>query len=143
MGRGLRIRRGAIVAAERAAVDVRHRVRHRRDARDATGRGRGEHLYASEHVLARQLVRRAHAVLRHPGRRDRRGTNARAVAVRCELTIDLGAIRTNVTRLAALAGPAAYAAVIKANAYGHGLVPVARALENSGAAFCGNRADEA
>ena len=60
-----------------------------------------------------------------------------------ELTVDLGALRRNVGRLAALAAPAGYAAVIKGNAYGHGLVPVARALESSVAAFCVYRTDEA
>ena len=63
--------------------------------------------------------------------------------MRCELTIDLGAVRANVARLAALAAPARYAAVVKANAYGHGLAPVAKALANSVAAFCVYRADEA
>lgn len=60
-----------------------------------------------------------------------------------ELTIDLGAIRRNVARLAAFSAPAAYAAVVKANAYGHGLVPVARALAGEVAALCVYRADEA
>lgn len=59
------------------------------------------------------------------------------------LTIDLGGLRRNVARLAALAAPATYAAVIKGNGYGHGLVPVARALESSVAAFCVYRTDEA
>jgi len=63
--------------------------------------------------------------------------------MRCELTIDLGAVRANVARLSALAAPARYAAVVKANAYGHGLAPVAKALANSVAAFCVYRADEA
>jgi alanine racemase len=63
--------------------------------------------------------------------------------IRCELTIDLGALRANVARLAALVTPARYAAVVKANAYGHGLAPVAKALADSVAAFCVYRADEA
>jgi alanine racemase len=53
-----------------------------------------------------------------------------------QLEIDLGAIRRNVAALARLVAPARYAAVIKSNAYGHGLVPVARALANDVAAFC-------
>jgi len=60
-----------------------------------------------------------------------------------ELTIDLGAIRRNVARLGGLASPSQYAAVVKAEAYGHGLVPVARALEHDVAAFCVYRVDEA
>ncbi len=46
-----------------------------------------------------------------------------------ELRIDLGAIVRNVRALEALAAPARVVPVIKANAYGHGLVDVARALE--------------
>lgn len=59
------------------------------------------------------------------------------------LEIDLGALRRNVLRLGALAAPARYAAVVKADAYGHGLVAVARALAPDVAAFCVYRADEA
>jgi alanine racemase len=74
---------------------------------------------------------------------DRRRALARLIVMRCELTIDLGALRANVARLTALAAPARYAAVVKANAYGHGLAPVATALADSVAAFCVYRADEA
>jgi alanine racemase len=42
--------------------------------------------------------------------------------------VDLAAIRRNLDRLTALAAPAAVMAVIKADAYGHGAVPVARAI---------------
>jgi len=58
------------------------------------------------------------------------------------LDIDLGAIRRNVRALAKLAAPARYAAVVKADAYGHGLVSVARALSDV-VAFCVYRASEA
>jgi alanine racemase len=60
-----------------------------------------------------------------------------------ELTIDCAALRRNVSRLRALAAPARYAAVIKGNAYGHGLIATARALEPVIDAFCVYRADEA
>jgi len=60
-----------------------------------------------------------------------------------EIDVDLGAIRTNVERLRALVRPARYAAVVKANAYGHGLTPVARALEDLANAFCVYGAGEA
>ena len=46
-----------------------------------------------------------------------------------ELVVDLGAIRSNVERFRALVAPARFAAVVKADAYGHGLGPVARAVE--------------
>lgn len=47
--------------------------------------------------------------------------------------VDLGAIRANVTELRRLAAPAAVLAVVKADAYGHGAVPVARAALEAGA----------
>ncbi|MDQ0768377.1 alanine racemase [Pseudarthrobacter defluvii] len=51
--------------------------------------------------------------------------------------IDLEAIRHNVRRLAAAASPAKVMAVVKADAYGHGAVPVARAALQAGAAWLG------
>ncbi len=49
--------------------------------------------------------------------------------------IDLDAIRDNVTRLGELAGGADVMAVIKGDAYGHGLVPVAHAALAGGATY--------
>ena len=60
-----------------------------------------------------------------------------------ELVVDLDAIRHNVAQLGTLAKPARYAAVVKANAYGHGLAIVASALDGVVDAFCVYRADEA
>jgi alanine racemase len=51
--------------------------------------------------------------------------------------VDLDAIRANVAGLCAVAAPAALLAVVKANAYGHGAVPVARAAIDAGAAWLG------
>ncbi|MCX6500105.1 MAG: alanine racemase [Arthrobacter sp.] len=51
--------------------------------------------------------------------------------------IDLEAIRHNVRRLAAVASPAKIMAVVKADAYGHGAVPVARAALSAGASWLG------
>ncbi len=48
-----------------------------------------------------------------------------------ELTVDLSAIRRNAAALAALIGSARLVPVIKANAYGHGLLPVGQALAPS------------
>jgi alanine racemase len=47
--------------------------------------------------------------------------------------VDLGAIRANVAELRRRAAPAAVLAVVKADAYGHGAVPVARAALEAGA----------
>ncbi|WP_180967366.1 alanine racemase [Zhihengliuella halotolerans] len=51
--------------------------------------------------------------------------------------IDLSAIRHNVRRVAELAAPAKVMAVVKADAYGHGMLPVARVALEAGAAWLG------
>lgn len=48
------------------------------------------------------------------------------------LTVDLDALRRNAGRLRRQAGEVALLAVVKADAYGHGAVPVARALARDG-----------
>lgn len=59
------------------------------------------------------------------------------------LEIDLGAVQNNVRQLKALTGTTV-CAVVKANAYGHGMVEVARAAVKAGAGWCGvARMDEA
>jgi alanine racemase len=50
-------------------------------------------------------------------------------------TVDLDAITANVERLAALVAPAEVCAVVKADGYGHGAVPVARAAARAGATW--------
>jgi alanine racemase len=50
-------------------------------------------------------------------------------------TIHLGALRHNLARIRELAAPAKVMAVVKADAYGHGLERVARALDNDADAF--------
>src|SRR5258708_39502914 len=57
-------------------------------------------------------------------------------------TIDTGALRHNLNVVRQWAPKSRVMAVIKANAYGHGLVAVARALESTGA-FAMARIDEA
>ena len=49
--------------------------------------------------------------------------------------VDLGAIRDNAATLAGIASPARLCAVVKAGAYGHGPVPVARAALDGGASW--------
>ncbi|HMG25815.1 MAG TPA: alanine racemase, partial [Acidimicrobiia bacterium] len=51
--------------------------------------------------------------------------------------IDTDAIRANVRTLAAVAAPAALMTVVKADGYGHGAVPVARAALDAGAQWLG------
>jgi alanine racemase len=58
--------------------------------------------------------------------------------------VDLAAIRANVAVLAERAGPAAVMAVVKADGYGHGMVPSAQAALDGGASWLGvATADEA
>lgn len=52
-------------------------------------------------------------------------------------TIDLAAYRRNLARLAKRVAPAALMAVVKADAYGHGAVPVARAAVAAGVTWLG------
>ena len=60
------------------------------------------------------------------------------------VTVDLGAIKRNVRQLRRLARPARVAAVVKADGYGHGAGPVARAAIGAGAAaVCVFDVDEA
>ncbi len=49
--------------------------------------------------------------------------------------VDLGAVAHNVAVLASVVAPAQLCAVVKANGYGHGAVPVARAAVAAGAAW--------
>ena len=56
---------------------------------------------------------------------------------RAEVEIDLGAIRHNLALLAERASGAAVMAVVKADAYGHGALPVARAAVEAGATWLG------
>ena len=56
---------------------------------------------------------------------------------RAEIVVDLAAIRHNTAVLRALVSPAALMAVVKADAYGHGLVPSGRAARAGGADWLG------
>jgi alanine racemase len=62
-------------------------------------------------------------------------TEPRDRAVWCE--VDLDAIRHNVRVLREIAAPAEMLAVVKANGYGHGAVPVAKAALDAGASWLG------
>lgn len=59
------------------------------------------------------------------------------------LTISLDALAHNAALLRELAGPARSAFVVKGNAYGHGLVPVARTIEPVAVRLCVYSLDEA
>jgi alanine racemase len=64
-----------------------------------------------------------------PAKRPRKGVPLSARAV---LTVDLSALRSNWARLNEASGRAECAGVIKADAYGLGIGPIARALTNEG-----------
>lgn len=55
---------------------------------------------------------------------------------RCEAVVDLGAVGANVAALRRVT-PAEVMAVVKANGYGHGMLPVARAALAAGASWLG------
>jgi len=57
--------------------------------------------------------------------------------MRSEARVDLAAITANTRRLDELAGQASVMAVVKADGYGHGLLPAARAVLAGGAAWLG------
>jgi alanine racemase len=57
------------------------------------------------------------------------------VVVRALANVNLGAVQRNVARLAREAGGAAVCAVVKADGYGHGMVPCARAALAGGATW--------
>ena len=54
-----------------------------------------------------------------------------------EAVIDLDAYRTNLAALGAEAPGSALMAVVKADAYGHGMIPIARAARQAGASWLG------
>jgi alanine racemase len=56
---------------------------------------------------------------------------------RAEIVVDLGAIRRNVALLKERVGDALMMTVVKADGYGHGLVPAARAAREGGADWLG------
>ncbi len=110
------------------------------------------------HGLAARLARRPdRAGARGRGRLRRRGPDrrvrcgggapgrvprARAIALvamdsHAEASVELGAITRNIAALRAHVAPAAVMAVVKANGYGHGAVPAARAAIAGGAEWLG------
>ncbi len=68
-------------------------------------------------------------------------TPASASSPHAEIVIDLGAVRHNVSRLRELVSTEGHApqlmVVVKADAYGHGMLPVARAARRAGAEWLG------
>jgi alanine racemase len=56
---------------------------------------------------------------------------------RAAAVVNLAAIRANLTRVRELAGDSAVMAVVKADAYGHGMVPIARAARAHGVEWLG------
>ncbi|WP_245687253.1 alanine racemase [Streptacidiphilus griseoplanus] len=62
--------------------------------------------------------------------------------MRAEATVDLAALRANVEALDSRVGRAAVMAVVKADAYGHGLLPCAREALLAGAAWLGTATPE-
>src|SRR5919197_5667534 len=72
-----------------------------------------------------------------PARSSPAAPSAVGRAARAEARVDLDAIRDNVAALARHAPSADVMAVVKADGYGHGLVPAARAALAGGARWLG------
>ena len=68
---------------------------------------------------------------------SRPAPDSRSPGPRVEAAVDLGAVRHNVAVLVAAAPGAATMAVVKAEGYGHGAVPVARTALEAGATWLG------
>lgn len=68
---------------------------------------------------------------------ERLGAMNETASLRARAEIDLAALRANVRVLRARAGAAQLMAVVKADAYGHGAVPCARAALEAGATWLG------
>jgi alanine racemase len=64
-------------------------------------------------------------------------SDAAPAPLRAQARVDLDAIRANVARLRAGAGDAAVMAVVKADGYGHGMLPSAAAALEGGASWLG------
>jgi alanine racemase len=62
---------------------------------------------------------------------------SRTEPARLEARVDLDALRSNVRRMQEVAGPSGVMAVVKADAYGHGMVECARAAVEAGATWLG------
>src|SRR4051794_22838642 len=71
-------------------------------------------------------------------------TPGAGATVRAEAVIDLDAVRANAARIGQIAAGsgAGVMAVVKADAYGHGAVPCARAAKQAGAAWLGTALPE-
>jgi alanine racemase len=63
-------------------------------------------------------------------------------AMRAEAVVDLAALRGNIRALRARTGTAAVMSVVKADAYGHGLLPCARAALEAGVTWLGTATPE-
>jgi alanine racemase len=68
--------------------------------------------------------------------------NSRDVSARLEARVDLAAVRANTARMREVAGSAKVMAVVKADAYGHGMVACARAAIEAGASWLGTALPE-
>jgi len=66
-----------------------------------------------------------------------RATIAPTSCVRRTFEVDLAALAENYARIAAHVAPARVMPILKANAYGHGLVEVGRVAERMGAPYIG------
>ncbi|MBI5287444.1 MAG: alanine racemase [Chloroflexi bacterium] len=122
--------------SQRPGRDLRRRAPHRRHVRlpappDLVAGAVATAAPHSALVFALGCLLSHCTVLRYPSPVNSRSHRP------CWAEIDLDAIAHNVRLLAARAAPARLFAIVKANAYGHGAVPIARAAIDAGAAGLG------
>ena len=112
---------------------------HRGPRRPAHPAGDGRH-HPPAHPAGRAARVLRHGCRAAPALTSRHGRLEVAMTsslLRAQVDIDLDAIRHNLTLLGARAPGAEVMAVVKADAYGHGALPVARAAVEAGAGWLG------
>ncbi len=117
-------RRAARVGPERAG---------RRQCRRLPARSRGAHRRRGFRPAARSAGLASVTASGLAGDPASRG----ARVARVEAVVDLDAVRTSTAELVRRAGSAAVMAVVKADGYGHGMLPCARAALEAGASWLG------
>ena len=130
----LRLPRRDLQPGERRVA--RHRRADRRQEQERADRSRGPGVLRRDHHLPQPFAAGASPLTCRPRRHPR--SRPRSTVLRpAWVEIDLDALAGNLRVLRQRVGAAAILAVVKADAYGHGAVAVARALEREGADWLG------
>src|SRR5689334_13692347 len=128
MGDRLRLSCRNASGSQRSAGNLGHRLRLRRLGRDAVSAVHGSSAAHQHFWRRRSEHHRAHDLLRPTGGTGYESADRHTNAMIGSVRVSLEAIRENAKALRDLVAPARAAFVVKSNAYGHGLIPVARAV---------------